>query len=161
MMSFRVCTAICFNMFAILTSRKINEDRKLLDRNFAKNVSILAIFRADGGGAFDVYTFYLWWFYLSLKCGEKEYKIYIKNLQLNKLNYKYTDGDGQIRPSSSHSTKSVFEILAKLSLKKPLVKQWRVSLQGWKLNRNVIVQKKTWIKIWKLTREPHWWSMFI
>ena len=46
-------------MFAILTSRKINEDRKLLDRNFAKNVSILAIFRADGGGAFDVYTFYL------------------------------------------------------------------------------------------------------
>ena len=59
MMPFLDCRIICFNMFAILTSRKINEDRKLLDRNFAKNVSILAIFRADGVGAFDVYTFYL------------------------------------------------------------------------------------------------------
>ena len=102
-----------------------------------KNVSILAIFRADGGGAFDVYTFYLWWFYLSLKCGEKEYKIYIKNLQLNKLNI---DGN---QWWSDQTNKSQL----KHSLKKPMVKQWRVSLQGWKLNRNVIVQKKTWKNI--------------
>ena len=40
--------AICFNMFAILTSRKINEDRKLRDRerHFLQISWILAIFRA-------------------------------------------------------------------------------------------------------------------